>query len=755
MDACLCGLAPGGPGATGSPLADWVLPDRGLAGVVLSHLAPRDVLGLRASCQAARDAVAGHDWDSPAAAHAWAWAPPQPLGPRVRDAAEWGTCLRASQPPSGRPAADVVVGSGHAALARWRACFPRARGLVVRGVRTVRVRGGGGGWQQGSARWHRGAPTDGCMKTLADGGGGGGGQPLERLCLVRCAAVTDAALSPLPRLVSLGLYDTPSLSGACWAALAGRLRAVATDATGPVTDAHLPALSGCTHVSLGEGASVTDAGVAAHLSARVTHLGLNVAGCAGFDGSCLRSCTRLAGLRLVDDSELDVGDPARGLVPDALAGCAAGLESLTLDGVDGGVALFTAGGGGLPALRRAELRRLPDAAFAGTTPALAELTVEECGAFAGGAGWGRLPGLASLNVGQCDAFTGRALAGGATPALAWLAVRDCPRFAAEEQQGEGEGGGGSGSGAAPPPHPAPLPALVGAYFAGAPALTDAWLAHAPALAHLTLSRCSGVVGGAAALGGRLPRLTHLVAEGCDAFTGAWLGAAGGDGASTRLETLTAVECPALVLADALAPGPHARLWRAAFEGAAGAALTDELLLGGRLPALEVLDVEGCPGFVGGPGLGAALPALTDLDVAGCPHFTGAGLGGLRALARLDVAGCPRVGAAALAAAAAGCPDLASVAYDSRGEWHGGGGSGGGEDAAPLPPLVAPSALGRGWRTVREVRQGRTARERSRVTAWTATRAPQAAAAAPAAASGSGGSGAGGEAPGAKRARAES
>jgi hypothetical protein len=66
MDAAPRGLAPGGPGATGAPLVDCVLAVPDLAGVVLSHLAPRDVVGLRASCKGAAAAVAGHAWESAA-----------------------------------------------------------------------------------------------------------------------------------------------------------------------------------------------------------------------------------------------------------------------------------------------------------------------------------------------------------------------------------------------------------------------------------------------------------------------------------------------------------------------------------------------------------------------------------------------------------------------------------------------------------------------------------------------------------------
>jgi hypothetical protein len=277
--------------------------------------------------------------------------------------------------------------------------------------------------------------TDADVAALAAGGG------VARLGLLRCGKLTDAALAPFSHLTSLVLTWTLSLTSACWAPLAGRLRSVATDGTGPITDAHLAALTSCTHVSLGYGAAVTDTGVAAHLAPRVTHLRLDVTKSASFDGSCLRACTCLVDLRLT----VNFYDyPLRELVPDALAGCAATLATLSLGGVDGGDALFTAGGSGLPALRRATLEALlslTDAAFSGTTPRLEELEVCCCDDFVGGGGLGPLPALTSLEVTSCEHFTGRALAAGSTPALQWLRVLHCARFGEEAASGGGGGGG--------------------------------------------------------------------------------------------------------------------------------------------------------------------------------------------------------------------------------------------------------------------------------------------------------------------------
>jgi hypothetical protein len=441
MDAAPRGLAPSGPGATGAPLVDCILCDPGLAASVLSHLAPRDVVGLRAACRAGRDAVAGHAWEPAAEDLAWPWLPSLPsLGDSIRaaaielarsrrrtdvgDALVWQRCCG---PPD--LSFDLRCSGGRklaAALARWRACFPHARSVVVNGEGCVNnddddatgdvdddgdddgdAEAGDSGDGGAVAADRGGTFDDASLAALAAGGGG----RLARLGLLGCASLTDGALAPFDRLASLVLVNTRSLSGACWGGLAGRLRSVATagsyHALVRVSDAHLPALAGCSHVYLGAGAAVTGAGVATHLSARVTHLGLDVARCVGFDGSCLRSCTRLVELRLVNDYEIDsgTGDAVR-----RLAGCAGGLASLELVGVDGGDALFAAaaaggGGRGLPALRWARLCRLPsltDAAFAGgATPALAELEVQSCNAFVGGAGLGHLPSLTSLFVYWC------------------------------------------------------------------------------------------------------------------------------------------------------------------------------------------------------------------------------------------------------------------------------------------------------------------------------------------------------------------
>jgi hypothetical protein len=668
MDAAPRGLAPGGPGATGAPLVDWILCDPGLAGAVLGHLVPRDVRELREACRAAKAAVADHAWD-PLNDHACTWPTLPRLGDRIRAATESGgeDDVFASGLPVLPPPRRAVRGTD--ALARWRACFPRARSMVMCNPRRHAHRN----------RHAADVVTAAAVAAL----GGGGAQPLERLGLVGCRRLTDAALAPLTGLTSLSLWDTPLLTGACWAGLAGRLRSVATDDVS-VTDAHLPALAGCTHVALGAGAALTDDGIAAHLSQWVTHLRLHVGGCPGFDGSGLRSCARLVALQLVsntdkfgDDVDNDAGEATR-LVPGALAGCAGGLASLELDGVDGGDALLAAGGGGLPALRRAALRWLPaltDAAFAGSTaPRLAELTVACCDRFVGGAGLGPLPGLTSLEVSRCAAFTGRALTAGCTPALRWLAVRRCTQFVASADGEDGGSGGGasssSGGGGAhsPPAAAAPaLPALEGAVVCDLPSLPAAFFAHAPHLRRLVAYSCDAM-GGGASLGSLLPALTHL-----------------------------------------------------AVSNLAPAALTDGLL-GARLPALRHLRVMLCAGFVGGPGLGAALPALTDLDVSGCDDFTGDGLGGLPSLRRLELVHCPQLAPAALTAAAAGSPALTSVRVM-------GGYTGRGSGAAPLP-----AALGPGWVVADQLWDGDPN--------WTATRADPAPAAAAAAASV--GTGAGGE-----------
>jgi hypothetical protein len=735
--------------------------------VVLSHLAPRDVVGLRASCTDARAAVAGHAWESAAAAHAWEWAlPPPPLGARIGAAAVSGDDSDAAILPRDPrpPRLHHDVAGGRAVLARWRVCFPQARSVVV--------------YDGSVSDDPHPQLTDADMAALA------AGSQITRLGLLRCCNLTGAALAPFTQLTSLVLQDSRFVVDASWAAWAGRLRAVSISDSGWFTDAHLAALSGCTHVDLGSGSTFSDAGIAAHLSGRVTHLNLDVTKCDSFDGSGLRGCARLVDLRLRNRSS---HGPPKALVPDALAGCAASLATLELAGVDGVDALLASRGGsavgGLPALRRVTLswiRSLTDAAFAGgATPALAVLAVEECARFVGGAGLGPLSALTSLYVRGCARFTGCGLTAGCTPSLQWLEVRMCPRFAADDGDGGASGVGGGGGGgigpslghAQPPPsvHGAPsLPVLAGARIYYAPRLTDAWFVHTPRLTHLSLHLCHAVVG-SASVATHLPALTHLTVASCDALTGAWLGAAGGGGGSTHLEALTVLKCSSLSLADALAPGPHPRLRRARFTEAV--ALSDELLAA-SLPALRVLVARDCAGIEGGPVLSGRLPVLDDLDVGRCADFTGAGLGGLPALQSLAVYECPAVAPPALAAAAAGCPALTTVYYGSS-DWRGtgtsstrsSGGGGGGDDGVetPVPLPVTPSALGPGWvaGALDEDHHRSLSHSGSAVATWTATRAlrPPPAAAAGGGGGGGGGDGGGGDddeeqqpAPPAKRAR---
>jgi hypothetical protein len=281
---------------------------------------------------------------------------------------------------------------------------------------------------------------------------------------------------------------------------------------------------------------------------------------------------------------------------------------------------------------------------------------------------------------------------------------------------------------------AALPALAGAIVRGAPLLADAWFAHTPALTHLALDRCGAVVGSATGMGGRLPGLTHLAVSDCDAFTGTWLGAAGGGGRSARLHALTVQRCRALSLWDVLAPVPHPRLRWARFADVASPVSSWDEQLGGRLPALRALAVEGCPGFVGGPALGGRLPALRDLAVEGCAYFSGACLGGLPSLRRVVLADCPAVGRDALAAAAGGCPALTSVHYGYD-RIVGSSSIGGHRRLGAATPPPMPSALGPGWAAVAAPRsflpitshETGPNGERHEVTGWAATRARDAAA----------------------------
>jgi hypothetical protein len=213
MDAAPRGLAPGGPGATGAPLVDWILADPGLAGAVFSHLSTRDVLGLRAASKAARDVVAGHAWGS-AAAHTWEFSQPlsqTPLGDRIRAAAEhrpsfsFSSSLLFLTYADRLPDCDVTFSP--AALWRWRACFPLAHSVAVRDSRR-------GGDDDASL-------TDADVAALTAASGG----VLARLCLEECYGLTDAAFVPPNGLTALRI-NSCSLSGACWAGLAGRLRSV-------------------------------------------------------------------------------------------------------------------------------------------------------------------------------------------------------------------------------------------------------------------------------------------------------------------------------------------------------------------------------------------------------------------------------------------------------------------------------------------------------------------------------------------------
>jgi hypothetical protein len=438
MDPAPRGLAP--PGApTGAPLLDEVLSVPGLASAVLSHLAPADVVGLRASCRAAAAAVAGHGWDAPAPGR---WA----------------------------PAADYYYASylvtGRRALQRWRAAFPRARVLTLCGA----------GRLDGDDD-----VTDADVATLAG---------LASLTLAGSAvgaALSDACLAPLAGpggLTALAVDDVPALSGRALAPFAQRAAAAAGGGrplqrlswvrSGRLVDGDLAACAGATHVALaGRGVAVTDAGLAAHVapSVAVLHVedleqdgGEGGGGGERVTGACLRGCARLEEVVLSGPCDLPV---------DAFDRCRGSLRRVRLRDVDVPDAALA----GLPALAAVEVyraRRLTAAPFAGA-PSLASLDVGACAAFtcADGSwadrpppslaalavtamprfdvrGLAGLPSLASLTLEGCRRATPRALAalgGGACPTLTRVVVVSDggePDWAVASEGGLSDGGGGGG-----------------------------------------------------------------------------------------------------------------------------------------------------------------------------------------------------------------------------------------------------------------------------------------------------------------------
>jgi hypothetical protein len=462
MDAPPPGLVPVGAAAGGSLLVDVVLLHPDLAGVVLSHLTPRDVTGLRASCRAAKAAVTAHPWDAPL--------------PSPTDGAS--TVYRQY---SNNPRSRAFTLVGRRQVARWRACFPAARCAAA----------------AGTVHPDFSVPDDN-MAMLAG---------VARLGLLKCDALTDAALVPhVPHLRELVVVEMP-LSAAALARLTRLTRFVAVKCP-DVTDALLgPLARCCTHVTLREGHAVTSEGVAAHLSQRVTHLDLTLTPSALTGAAGLARCTALQSLAVRLRAPFGF-DRARVELPaNALAGCRGTLASLTLDQV----AVAPAALDGLAALRHADLSfargGLTDASFAGC-PGLESLRVSNCDGFTGGTALPLLPRLATLEIdagyGDDSNFTGEGLGAERLPALTRLEVKQCPRWAAGASL-------------------ARLPSLAHVSISNVPSLTDAHLAAAAcagALRLLTLSSCRSVSGGAGLAA--LTALTKLSVYGCRRFDGAGL-----------------------------------------------------------------------------------------------------------------------------------------------------------------------------------------------------------------------------------------
>lgn len=388
-------LPPGVARSPGSPLTDWILPDPGLASVVLSHLAPADVRGLRAACKAACAAVAGHAWDVDL--------------PRLYDfrASAWQSSIERDiklKAPE-LEFSDSYVVTGPMALRRWRACFPNARTVVVHYSEAVR------------------APvTDAAIALLAG---------VTRLELWNCD-VTREGLAPLSRpaplttLRELSLMNTWVNTDAFAATLQSahtRLRWFnAQDHFTRMPKYKLAALSAATYVMLDTANDVTDA-IIAEVLRFVQHVELLV-DVRGFDGSGFSACQFLRSLRpkrfsrlgevptLKDDCFLVPGRPH------------SLLTFLHTTGIDVSDSVFEP----LVLLDHVEIAgapRLSDAAFDGKN-LLSHLSVSCCPGFVGERLAEQAPRLQSLRVIDCFAFIGVGLRN--HDALQHLTVRSCPAF---------------------------------------------------------------------------------------------------------------------------------------------------------------------------------------------------------------------------------------------------------------------------------------------------------------------------------------
>jgi hypothetical protein len=451
------GLAPGGPGATGVPLLDWILSDPGLASVVFSHLVPGDVLGLRAASKAACAAVAGHAWDMNL--------------PKLYDIHSSGTLHV--------PGNDLFHRSfrvtGRAALRRWRACFPAARTVVVhcytRGYEPV---------------------TDADIATLAG---------VTRLGLEGTGELTDECLAPLTTLRDLSLKFS-MLTGA---ALRRSLQATTAAGSPPFQlgsfhSSHngrmwlqidaLPALSHATHVTLDAPNDVTDAVISTHFQ-HLLRFDLTICH-PGFDGSGLRASPDLRALRL--RCACNVG-AAPDLADDCLVAPGrqhSSVSVLHLHGFGIRNGLFAH----LPLLTDVEIDDAPqltDAAFDDKT-CLRILNLTKCPRFTGQhLSEQGLAGLFSLTVDDCAAFTGDGLRN--LNKLTFLSVRRCPEFLA----------------AMLPHHSHKLKELT---LEDVSDLEDAALGPFTSLTRLWVARCPKFEGRALP-----PRLSSAVFSSCDMFVG--------------------------------------------------------------------------------------------------------------------------------------------------------------------------------------------------------------------------------------------
>jgi hypothetical protein len=381
------------PPTTGNALLDYVL-SAGLSDAVFSCLSFRDATPVRGVCRALRDALA----ECPFVA----------AGDSASDPL---------QAPGGL--ADAVRG-GAANLARWRACFPAARSLIV-----------------DDSERHGGARrlTDADVAAAVTPRPGRGGE-ITRATLADCDGLSDGVLEALATCRSVTLYFCPRVTGRGLRALRGVTRLVLLG-TGPVCDDDLAHLGpSVRHVSVYcVDDSTVGAGGLRHLGG-VRSLEVEVTSpervgelLSGDVFEALPQLTRLM-LRVSAKSSSQETAP-RPLGPprwDVFRHLAGRLACLHLS-IDLGDTLplhervLAPLGGSLRELTLVHLAAVTDAMLLHALRVVS-LTVERCDAVVGDA---LSSSLEELVVTDCNGFTGTGLPA-CCPRLASLRVRGCPLF---------------------------------------------------------------------------------------------------------------------------------------------------------------------------------------------------------------------------------------------------------------------------------------------------------------------------------------